>query len=105
MARMWESRVAYWVLVGKPEGRRTLERSKRRWENNIQMDLEEVVWGGMDWNHVAQNRDEWRAVVNAVLSIRIPSNAGNFSIAALLASQEVICSMQLMYCVSCSRFT
>jgi len=57
---MWERRVEYMVLVGKPEGKRPLGRPRRRWEDNIKMDLQEVGCGGMDWIDLAQDRDRWR---------------------------------------------
>jgi hypothetical protein len=69
---MGERRGAYRALVGKPEGRRPLETPKRRWEDNIKMDLREVGWGGMDWINLAQDRDRWRALVNAVMNLRVP---------------------------------
>jgi hypothetical protein len=69
---MGERRGAYRVLVGKPEGRRPLGRPRRRWEDNIKMDLQEVGWGGMDWINLAQDRDRWRALVNAVMNLRVP---------------------------------
>jgi hypothetical protein len=68
---MGERRGAYRALVGKPEGRRSLGRPRRRWEDNIQMDLREVGWGGMDWINLAQDRDRWRALVNAVMKLRV----------------------------------
>jgi hypothetical protein len=57
--------------VGKPEGRRPLGRSRRRWDDNIKMVLREVGWGGMDWINLAQDRDRWRALVNAVMNLRV----------------------------------
>jgi hypothetical protein len=58
--------------VGKPEGKRPLGRPRRRWEDNIRMDLREIGWGGMDWIDLAQNRDQWRALVNTVMNFRVP---------------------------------
>jgi len=58
--------------VGKPERKRTLRRPRPRWENNIKIDLQEVGCEGMDWINVAQDRDRWRAVVNAVMNLRVP---------------------------------
>jgi hypothetical protein len=74
MARMGERSGAYRALVGKPEGRRPLGRPRRRWEDNIKMDLREVGWGGggMDWINLAQDRDRWRALLNAVMNLRVP---------------------------------
>jgi hypothetical protein len=65
-------RGAYRALVGKPEGRRPLGIPRRTWEDNIKMDLQEVGWGGMDWIDLAQDRDRWRALVNTVISLRVP---------------------------------
>ena len=67
-----ERRGVYRVLVGKPEGKRPLGRHRRRWENNIKMDLQEVGFRGMDWIELAQDRDRWRAVVNEVMNLRVP---------------------------------
>jgi hypothetical protein len=67
---MGEGRGAYRILVGRPEGRRPLGRPRHRWEDNIKVDLQEVEWGGMDWIDMAQDRDRWRAVVNAVMTLR-----------------------------------
>jgi len=60
------------VLVGKPEGRRPLGRPRHRWEENMKMDLQEVGCGGMDWIELAQDRDRWRTLVNAVMKLRVP---------------------------------
>ena len=62
----------YRVLVGKPRGKRPLGRPRPRWEDNIKMDLQEVGCGGVDWIELAQDRDRWRAIVNAVRNIRVP---------------------------------
>jgi len=67
-----ERRGVYMVLVGKPEGKRPLWRFRRRWENNNKMDLQEEGCGGMDWIKLAQDRDRWWALVNAVVNLRIP---------------------------------
>jgi hypothetical protein len=69
---MGEERVVYGVLVGKPEGKRSLVRPRHRWEDNIRMDLQEVGCRGMDWIGLAQDRDRWRAIVSAVMNFRVP---------------------------------
>ena len=76
VASMGEGRGVHTVLVGKPEGRRPLERPKRRWKDNIKMDLQEV--GGVcgDWMELAQDRDRWRALVSTVRNLRVPKMQG-----------------------------
>jgi len=71
-------RGAYKVLAGKLEGKRPLGRFRRRWEDNIKMDLRQVGCGGMDWIDLAQNRGERRVLVNAIMNLRVPKNMGNF---------------------------
>jgi hypothetical protein len=66
------------VLVGRPEGKRSLGRPRLRWEDNIKMDLREVGWGCGDWMELAQDRERWRAFVSTVMNLRVPKNAGNF---------------------------
>jgi hypothetical protein len=63
---------AYGVLTGKPEGKIPLGRPRRKWEDNTKMDLTEIVWGGMDWIHLAEDSDQWRALVNRVMNLRTP---------------------------------
>jgi len=72
-----ERRGVYRVLVGKPEGKRPLGRPRRRWEDNIKMDLQEVGCWGVGWIELAQGRDRWRAFVSAVMNLRVPKNWGN----------------------------
>ena len=72
VACMRERRGVYRVLVAKPEGRRPLGRPRRRWEDNIRMDLREVGCGCVDWMELAQDRDTWRALVRAVMNLRVP---------------------------------
>ena len=69
---MGKRRGVYRVLVGKPPGKRPLGRPRRRWEDNIKIDLLEVECEGMDWINVAQDRDRWRALVNTVMNLRVP---------------------------------
>ena len=71
VARVAERRVEYRALVGKREGRRSLGRPRRRWEDNIKTDIRDVRWG-MEWISLAQDRDRWRAVVNAVMNLWVP---------------------------------
>jgi hypothetical protein len=68
----WEKRNAYRILVGKPEGKRPLRRPRRRRVDNIKMDLREIGWHGMDWIDLDQDRDQWRALVNTVMNLRVP---------------------------------
>jgi hypothetical protein len=72
VARMGEKMNAYRILVGKPEGKRPLGRPRRRREDNIRMDLREIEWGGMDWIDLAQDRDQWRALVNTIMNLQVP---------------------------------
>jgi hypothetical protein len=69
---MGEKRNAYRTLVGKPEGKRPLGRPRRRWVDNIKMDLREMGWDGVDWMDMARDRKEWRTLVNTVLNLRVP---------------------------------
>jgi hypothetical protein len=72
LARIGERRCVYRILVGKSEGKRPLGRHRRRWEDNIKMDFQEVGCVGIDWIELAQDRDRWRALVNAVMNLRVP---------------------------------
>jgi hypothetical protein len=63
---------AYEILVGKPEGKRSLGTPTCRWENNIRMDLWETGWEGEDWIHLAQDRDQWQALVNMIMNLQVP---------------------------------
>ena len=69
---MGEDRGVHMVLVGKPKGKRPLERPRRRWKNNIKKDLQDVVGGRGDWMELAQDRDRWRALVGTVREFRVP---------------------------------
>ena len=69
---MGEKRGVYRVLVGKREGEKPLGRPRRRWEDNIKMDLQEVGCGGMDWIELAQDRDRWQALLNALMNLWVP---------------------------------
>jgi hypothetical protein len=97
VACMGEVRGAYNILVGKPEGRRPLERPRRKWEDNIRMDLGKMGFGDVDWIHLAQDWDRWRALVNS----DEPSGFIKFGVflewlSVLLASQEGLYSMELV---------
>jgi hypothetical protein len=65
-------RNSYRILVGKPEGKRPLGRPRRRWMDNIKMDIREIGWDGVDWIDVPQDRDRWRALVNTVMNLLVP---------------------------------
>jgi hypothetical protein len=73
-----EKRNACRIVVGKPEGKRLLGRPMRRWVDSIKIDLSEIRWDGMDCIDLTQDRDQWRALVNTVMNLRVPSNAGKF---------------------------
>ena len=85
MARMGQGRGMYRVMVGKPEGKRPLGRPRRRWEDNIKMDLQEVEGGCGDWMELTQDRDRWLELVSTVMSLRIPKMRG----ISLLAAEPV----------------
>jgi hypothetical protein len=72
VARMGEKRNAYRILVGNPEGKSPLGRPRRRWVDNIKMDIRETGWDGGDWIDLAQDRDQWKALVNVVMNLRVP---------------------------------
>jgi hypothetical protein len=72
VARMGEERNAYRILMGRPEGKRRLWRPIRRWVDNIKMDLREMEWGGMNWIALAEDRDQWRALVKTVKNLLVP---------------------------------
>jgi transcription termination factor 2 len=72
VARMGEKRIVYGILVGNSEGKRPLGRPRRRWKDNIRMDLREIGWGNMDWIDLAQDRYQWRALVNTVIKFQVP---------------------------------
>jgi hypothetical protein len=72
VARIGQNRNAYSLLVGKPEGKRPLGRPRRKWVDNIRMDLGQVGWDDVDWIGLAQDRIRWRALVNSVLNLRVP---------------------------------
>jgi hypothetical protein len=68
---MGKKRNVYRLLIGKPEGKRSLRRPRRRWVDNIQTDIPEIRWGGVGWIVLAQDRYRWRALVNAVMNLRV----------------------------------
>jgi hypothetical protein len=65
-------------LVGKPEGKRPIRRPRRRWQENIEKDRREIEWGSMDWIYLPQDRDQWRALLNAIMKLRVPENILKF---------------------------
>jgi glucose dehydrogenase len=67
-----EKKNAYRILVGKPEGKRPLGRQRHRWMSNNKMDFREIGWGDMDWIDLAQDRDQWKAIVNTVMNLQVP---------------------------------
>jgi hypothetical protein len=69
---MGEKRNVYRIMVGKPERKRPLGRPRHKWANNVTMVLRETSWGVMDWLHLAQDREQWRALVNMVMNLQIP---------------------------------
>jgi hypothetical protein len=75
---MGENRNAYSILVGNPEGMRPLGRPNRRWVDNIKIDIREIEWDGRYWNDLVQDRDQWRALVEAVMNLGVLQNAGKF---------------------------
>jgi hypothetical protein len=72
VARMGAKNNAYRILLGKPEGDRPLGRQRLRWMDNIKIDIREIGWDGMDWINLVRDRDQWRALVNTVLNLRVP---------------------------------
>jgi hypothetical protein len=78
VAHIGEGGEVYRVLVGKPEGKRPLGRPKRRWDDNIKMYLQEIGYGSMDRNELAENRDRWRELVNVVMNLPVPKKCGEF---------------------------
>jgi hypothetical protein len=78
VAHIRAKRSANRILVGKPEGKRLLGRPRCMWEDNIKMDLREIEWGGTDWIDLALDMDQWRALVNTVMNLRVPYNFRKF---------------------------
>jgi hypothetical protein len=101
LARMGEKRNACRISVGTPEGKRPLQRSRRRWADNTKMYLREIGWGGIDWIDLAQDRDQWRALVKTVMYFGFHKMLGSSWVAErLAASQEGLSSMKLVNPVS-----
>jgi hypothetical protein len=96
---MGEKRKAYRFLVGKPEGRRPIGRPRRRWVDStrIKMDFLEIGWGGVDWIGLAEDRDKWRALLNAVMNFGLHKMRGNYRVATpFIASRVVLSSIELV---------
>jgi hypothetical protein len=99
VARIGETRNAYKILVGDPEGKKPLRRSRRMWVDNIKKDHRKVGWGRMDWIDLVQNRDQWSALVNMVMNLRVHKMLGSSQVAAqLAASHEGFNPMKLATC-------
>jgi hypothetical protein len=100
VALMVEKRKAYRLLVGKPEGKRQLLRPRRGFVNNIRKDLVEVGWGDVEWIDLARDTKKRRSLVNSVLNLRVPLNAGKLSSGpTLVASRVVLSSKELVSCL------
>jgi len=80
LLHVWETEDVYGIVVLRPERTSSLGRPMHSWEDNIKMDLQGALWGVMDWIDLAQDRDRWWVLVNAVLNFRVPSKTGNFLI-------------------------
>jgi hypothetical protein len=79
-------RNVYRILVGKLERKKPLRRPRRRWVDNIKIDIREIRWDGMDWIDLVQDRDQWRALVNTVMNLRVSKNAGKFLSSRIIGS-------------------
>jgi hypothetical protein len=114
VARMGKKRNAYRLLVGKPEGKRPLGRPRRRWVDNIKIYLLEIGWARVDWMGLAQDRDKWRALVNAVMNHRVSKSAGKLSSGYIIGdlssssqfhrvsfSYSFVCNVSFIVCVLC----
>jgi hypothetical protein len=98
VARMWQTRNVYRLLVGKPEGKGPLGRPRRRWIDNIMINLLEIGLGVVDWIGLAQDRYSWRALVNSVMNLGFHKMLGNYRMAAqLVASRVVLSSTESIY--------